>query len=168
MSTSSALGRFKIIRGYPPVLPHKCAVCGTSESGNYIDFGLDLDFYGTVYLCLKNCFVEAANSIDYYSPAQHGLALERVEQLRKENNRLLDIVEAYKNVIGNIDHINTSAAPDSNIDPIRSDPVQEFEITPERTAAPKKPEPGLIEQIDGQGPSDIQRDDSLDDLINDI
>lgn len=167
----TTMGRFKIIYGNPPVLPNKCAVCG-SVNGSFLDFGLDLDFYGTVYLCLENCFVEAANSIDYYSPAQHKVALERVEQFRKENNRLQDIVEAYKNVVGSITDINTASAAIINLNPTPTVTDEEPEQEPETVVTiepePKRPEPGSIKPVNEQRPTDVQRDDSLDSLLDEI
>lgn len=169
----TTMGRFKIIYGNPPVLPNKCAVCGTcSADESYIDFGLDLDFYGTVYICLSNCFVEAANSIEYYSPAQHRVALERVELFRKENNRLKDIVEAYRNVMGNLSNINTSHLISIDPDLLQPKPVQESESidlqSPTDNTESENSEPRSIEQTNEQRSTDVQRDDSLDSLLDEI
>jgi hypothetical protein len=169
---TNTLGRFKIISGNPPVLPHKCAVCGTSEKGDYFDFGLDLDFYGTVYLCLKNCFIEAANCIDYYSPAQHGLALERIEQLRDVNNKLIDENEELRNALGSLDRAGLTGKHHFRPVPIITEELQtkpEFELSVEPTddTRPEETEPGPTQQTNEQRPADLQRDDSIDELLKD-
>lgn len=166
---TNALGRFKIIRGNPPVLPHKCAVCGTSEKTDYFDFGLDLDYYGTVYLCLKNCFIEAANCIEYYSPAQHGLALERIEQLRDVNNKLMDENEELRNALGSLDRVGVMGKHHFSPVPIITEELpQKPEFDLSVSTEPDDTEPGPTQQIDESGPADVQRDDSLDDLIKDL
>lgn len=50
-------GRFKFLER-PAVAPGKCAVCGSVERP-VIDFGFDVDYYGTVYICVT-CLTEAA------------------------------------------------------------------------------------------------------------
>jgi hypothetical protein len=166
---NSTLGRFKIISGYLPVLPHKCAVCGTSEKGDYFDFGLDLDYYGTVYICLMNCFREAANCIDYYSPAQHGLALERIEQLRDANNKLIDENEELRNALGSLDRAGLTGKHHFSPDPYLTkkslpEPEPESAVVTEPTKTESRP----TQSVDKPRPSNVQRDDSLDDLIKDL
>jgi hypothetical protein len=170
---NSTLGRFKIISGYLPVLPHKCAVCGTSEKGDYFDFGLDLDYYGTVYICLMNCFREAANCIDYYSPAQHGLALERIEQLRDANNKLIDENEELRNALGSLDRAGVMGKHHFSPTPIITEESQskpEFELSVEPTvdSGSEKAEPGPTKPTNEQRPTNVQRDDSLDEFIKDL
>lgn len=49
-------GRFKVTER-PLVTPGKCAACGSVERP-VVDFGLDIDFYGAVLLCVQ-CVGEA-------------------------------------------------------------------------------------------------------------
>lgn len=169
---TNSLGRFKVIKGNPPVLPNKCAVCGTTEAGEtYLDFGLDLDFYGTVYLG-GACFREAANTLGYYSPEQYDLAMAKVEATRQENNRLLEILEAYKNVVGSIDHINSSSVaipePTSVELPEQQEPkLSDKEPKPDNSK-PQEKGRGFIKPVNEQRSTNVQRDDSLDSLLDDI
>ena len=50
-------GRFKVIYGGSLPAPGKCGVCGSVER-DCIDFGLDVDYYGAVLLCVE-CISEA-------------------------------------------------------------------------------------------------------------
>lgn len=93
------MSRFQVIQGNPPNLPHQCAVCG-SINGSFIDFGLDLEFYGTVYLCLENCILQLANELGYSSPAQHALSVEMNKLLQKKSDELLAENEALRNALG--------------------------------------------------------------------
>lgn len=52
--------RFQVTQR-PVVSPGKCASCGSVERP-VVDFGLDIDFYGTVYLCV-DCISEAFNAM---------------------------------------------------------------------------------------------------------
>jgi hypothetical protein len=50
------LVRFKMtvfITDAPDMIPNKCGKCGSGRTGDrkYVDFGLTLEFYGTVYIC---------------------------------------------------------------------------------------------------------------------
>lgn len=52
----------------PVALPGKCSLCGDTGSDNrkFIDFGLQLDWYGAVYFC-SECIKELAQAINYIS-----------------------------------------------------------------------------------------------------
>ena len=65
-----SLGRFQVLDHNQLIAPGKCAGCGGFTDRHFIDFGLELDFYGVVYLCLENCFTEVANQIGFISPIQ--------------------------------------------------------------------------------------------------
>ena len=106
---STSLSRFQIVEGNPPHLPHKCSVCG-SISGTFIDFGLDLEFYGTVYLCVDNCIKQLTHELGYATPKQRALYQESESRLRKENNDLrdrLDVMEHGMAALRRIDSYRT-------------------------------------------------------------
>lgn len=56
-------GRFKYL-DKPVTLPGKCAVCGAVNKP-VIDFGLDLDYYGTVVICVE-CMHNAMQVVGLY------------------------------------------------------------------------------------------------------
>lgn len=86
----------------PLVLPGKCACCGfvgTNEGDRgdkrvFIDFLLDIDYYGRVYLC-STCLRQAANALSWISLGQAEDLRNKVSQqeselivLREQNERL--------------------------------------------------------------------------------
>lgn len=52
LTLSQINGRFKLLEK-PAALPGKCAVCGAVDRP-VIDFGMDLDVYGAVYICVDD------------------------------------------------------------------------------------------------------------------
>lgn len=74
-------GRIMII-ARPLTLPGNCAVCGFSgtvqgaegDTRVFIDFQLDIDYFGRVYFC-STCLLEAANLLGW-------LGVEQAEKLR--------------------------------------------------------------------------------------
>lgn len=91
-------GRFQLVDS--PALPGKCAVCGYSASGEnepsdrrqYIDFGMDLDFYGAVVICTV-CMIEVAEGLGYILPERADEIITESERVKAENARLGAAVE---------------------------------------------------------------------------
>lgn len=81
----------------PLALPGKCIVCGASNNDDgrqYIDFGLEIDFYGVVYFC-THCMSETAVAIGYRSPSLFAVIEEeniefagKLSELSAENVKL--------------------------------------------------------------------------------
>ena len=92
------------------VAPNKCANCSFSgrEPGRYfIDFGVDLEFYGTVYLC-TSCFAECANIIGWISPAEADRLKERDAELTAEFDRLKEFETKYVSIASYFDDADRS------------------------------------------------------------
>ena len=66
----------------PRLPPGTCAVCGSSSNDDrqYMDLGIDIEFYGVFYLCTF-CFLQAVNTLGC-------LTKEQTTALEDENNRL--------------------------------------------------------------------------------
>lgn len=101
-------GRFQICK-VPPNLPGKCVVCGAwgSDGRDFVDFGFDIDFYGTVYFC-SCCLTEVCNQLGYINPEQwtsvntmNDELIRRIQSLEAENGLLrsslssIDLVRSY-------------------------------------------------------------------------
>lgn len=168
---TSSLSRIKVIEGYPPVLPHKCAVCGTSESGIYLDFGLDLDFYGTVYLCLMNCFTEAANTVGYYSEKQYGEVIARNDELYQNVKVLEKRLEVYTDVARSVDRLSSLSLPHaskSTYTPPEQDTESDDTESESDDKGIERTESKSLKPANEQGSTNVQRDDSLDKLLDGI
>src|SRR5687768_11939874 len=118
-------------------------VCGTG-SGKFIDFGFTLDYYGAVYLCFENCFREACNAFNYFSPKQYRLAADEVQRLRAENNNLKDQVEGLTDAIRNIGS-NIAASITSGTTSDDPDPLDEEFESSEQTTGEYNSEDGETE-----------------------
>lgn len=158
---SNALSRFQIVEGNPPHLPHKCSTCG-SINGTFIDFGLDLEFYGTVYLCVEQCITQLANELGFRNPAQHKISLDAIAGLRAENNRLLDRNEALDNALGALRHLDATS-PLSD-DDVVSEPERQQDYPEELVRAEPKP----TKQTAKSRRTDVQSDDGLDSFFPDF
>lgn len=167
---STSLGRFRILGQNELAMPGKCAVCGTS-SGRFIDFGLDLDYYGVVYFCFENCFREAANAFEYHTPAQHKLLKEEVAMLRKDNNMYSIQIEEMERVFSELTRniasgiVNTTSGVDINVG---DDKESEQQDTDEDESGPKTSESESSEPASEQGSTGFFHDNSIDTLIADL
>lgn len=61
LTESQINGRFRLL-DKPVAMPGKCSVCGSVER-EVLDFGLDVEFYGAVVICVS-CLTEAAGLLD--------------------------------------------------------------------------------------------------------
>jgi len=61
MTAQPNYSRFQLLER-PLASPGNCAVCGTTAH-QVVDFGLNIDFYGAFYLCVR-CLAEGAAQID--------------------------------------------------------------------------------------------------------
>jgi len=90
--------------------PNKCANCSFSgyEPGRFfVDFGVDLEFYGTIYLC-TNCFAECANIIGWISPAEADQLKSRDAELTAEVERLREFENKYVSIASYFDDADRS------------------------------------------------------------
>lgn len=101
--------RFKILDA-PYATPGKCAVCGYAASGNetepddkrqYIDFGLDIDYYGVVYIC-TTCIHELTHQLGYILPVEADEFENKIEELTSRITRLevvTDVINSMADVL---------------------------------------------------------------------
>src|SRR5215203_498008 len=103
--TTSSLSRFQILDENQLMLPGQCAVCRTHK-GKFIDFGMQLEFHGAVYLCIDNCIGEAAAQTGYYPQRmldekveQIRLLEQLVSELKKKKEEVDDELAAYHRIL---------------------------------------------------------------------
>lgn len=85
LTLSQLNGRFRLLDG-PVALPGKCVVCGCVK-GQFIDIGLDVEFYGAVIFCVP-CMIAVAEIIDLVpaeklreAEAKYETAVENITQV---------------------------------------------------------------------------------------
>ena len=98
---TNSLSRFQLVPQVATMAPGKCCVCGGSEKEFFVDFGFQLDFYGSVYFC-NDCILEVANVLDYHGPHQWKMVKDLNEELRAENNSLRDRLETLNDLAGSV------------------------------------------------------------------
>lgn len=89
------------ITASPMVAPNQCCNCGFSgqqEGRFYIDFGIDIEFYGTVLLCTE-CFAETAGRIGWITPEINDALQGEIAILHQELNNLRVVEEKYNAIV---------------------------------------------------------------------
>jgi hypothetical protein len=82
--------------------PYKCVICnGESDGRPFVDFGLDLEWYGSVYFC-GYCFINVANKLGYQSPDQVDNITDKYTRMLKANHRLAYDNGKYRDLLGSL------------------------------------------------------------------
>lgn len=120
------------ITASPQVAPHKCINCGFSgmaENRYFIDFGVDIEYYGTLLLC-SDCFGETANILGWITPKRASAYSEVIDRLTDEVVALRTIEDLYDTIVAAVrpvlgfhDTIN-NLPPDADSDDENSDDEQ--------------------------------------------
>lgn len=159
METES-LARFKKISANQMVGPGKCAGCGKFSNDDFLDFGLELDFYGVVYFC-RDCLVEAG-IVFGLRPDDH---YKKIEGDLEVSRRLLSQAalreEAMLNALASID----PSALRTHFDSVSGSSVEIDERPGNSSVSTDAGEQGSNEPRNEQGSTGLQRDDSIDALL---
>ena len=173
---TTSVDRFQVLSHNELKFPHRCATCASFSGDNgreFIDFGLFVEFYGSVYICTE-CFLGAVDSI---KPRRRQMYDARVNELQavvmtliKENRTLRDGIDLLRA----IDHPNTDT-DDGNVVPTQSveagpdrlpEKPEASNPTPDRvTDVRESGEAGSSEQVNVEGPADVRKDDSSDSIL---
>lgn len=154
------------ISDVPMFKPAKCANCGSSKNDGrkYVDFGLEVDWYGTVFLC-GLCLKDVAEAMGLFDSIKEELKaaylnLEAYEQLRQEGARLHGSVASMMQQIKEYD-AGISAVV-SNLNPNLSVNVEsnETESDKPRTDSAKSEssatEPRVVKQTNVTGSKNVR------------
>jgi len=162
MVETQNLSRFRIVKPTEMMAPCKCAVCGKFSTGTYIDFGLELDFYGVVYICVEDCFTELANLQDYHSPGQHKMVMGELACKRDELNIAQDRIEALEYALDGLRRVG-DFSPSSSSNAV--DVEQSTQVEGSAEQGVDETEHGFVESTDEQGRPDVLHDDSIKDIL---
>lgn len=89
----------------PVAAPAICVVCKAGggklpqgERLKFIDFGMDIEYYGAVYFC-SNCIVNVAYALGYYGPAEMAAVESKLARLYIEHAEMKDQNDALRNAL---------------------------------------------------------------------
>ena len=160
-----------IIKDVPMVQPGKCANCGASKNDGrqYIDFGLQIDWYGCIYLC-GFCILDIANSMGLF-----GILRQRVQNLTLEldqikaqqrygaelPDKLVQAWEEFKVYYDSVHSVRDDPTPDSTSDVDTDSPVEPASTLPSKSTT-NETKPRAAKSTSSSRPQNVP---SLADLI---
>ena len=158
------MSKYRII-DVPDFTPHKCANCGASKNDGrkYIDFGNQIDWYGTMYLC-GHCVHDIADNMGMFDSLRKELEEAankgvEVEELLNKGEKLHEhVVKTYKEFEDFYAHVHSS---DDSSSSDGSDSLGNEEAAPESNV--NQPKPRATKSTTVSGSKDIR---SLTDLLN--
>jgi hypothetical protein len=160
---SGALDKVQFIKGTPPCQPGKCAICGNCGDGNseFLDIGLELDYYGVVYFCSTCVYGDILKALDLVTREKYQELEGRLTEVTAEYLRLRIEKEELKNALGAVvNNFSPPANPDSeqlNVVETPQPATQNTKPTSRKTTAAKS---GPAKQNDESGSKRVQHDDS--------
>lgn len=164
---TSTLDRFQLLEFSQLQGPHRCAVCG-SFSGDggkkFIDFGLYVDFYGTVYIC-TGCFIGASSVVGYASQAKYSEALTQITEYQAVVASLIDENRSLRNAMDSLRTLDrpnpdTYSTPNPSEQEVKRQPDLYIEATAELNKGITERESRSSESADVGGSKDVRSDDS--------
>lgn len=172
MNGNITLGRFRVVTDGALASPGKCSVCGTT-SGSMIDWGMESDFYGVVYICVDTCFREIATILDYYSAGQVEHIKEQFENLTEAQTELVAYNKELENAVSALTDLRIIAPDGINPDQLSFDFSVEKDTDAESgtnegadsgNVKPRARKERSIKQTDEQGSGSVHHDDSIEQL----
>jgi hypothetical protein len=155
-----------IILDAPAVSPGKCANCGSSKNDGrkYIDFGLQVDWYGAVYLC-GHCLNDIAKAMGLFEVLETSLLnlVAENEKLLKVQDRGVELhalVTETSNAVKEYYDSLSSVGPSSTPDPAPGVELDAGHIKPSTDSAKSR----TVKSAPGAGSKNIR---SLADLLED-
>jgi hypothetical protein len=161
---NTTVDRFQLLEHNNLVFPHKCAICGgfsDAEGRKFVDLGLEVDFFGRIYICTV-CFPNAAKLVGY-------IPVEEFNKVKKFSFELTDVVKSLTNENRVLrDAVDSFRA----INSLESTPLATVKSEATAETKPIDPEPGQIDQqptarkerltksTDEQRPTQLRSDES--------
>lgn len=157
------------IMDVPDFSPGKCANCGSSKNDGrkYIDFGLQVDWYGTVYLC-GTCIHDISSNMGLFEKIEEELhdlrqQASEIEELHHKGEKLHEFVvktyDEFEEFYGNL-----SARRESDLE---SNSDESTSVGTDETASEPTPnitKPRTAKQNTSRRSENVR---SLADLLND-
>jgi len=160
------------ISDVPMYKPGKCANCGSSKGDGrkYVDFGLEIDWYGTLFLC-GLCLTDVAETMGLFDKYKE--EIEKVKQssfsidvLREQGGHLEEIMlETFEEVKQYFDNLHSIGADSPSNSPTSVEPYtpSDAETAPRVESTVNEPKSKPVKSTSGPGRKDVP---SLADLLN--
>lgn len=149
------MSKYRILQ-VPDMNMAKCANCGSAKNDGrkYIDFGLYIEWYGTVFLCTL-CIKDIAMNAGLFEPLEQEVEKLKFSKIKEEEKE-----ELKKAVLHTLEEVNAqfvnlySSPDDSSSDRTPSVVFSENESTKSGSAETK---PGIIKPTSSSRPKDFSR-----------
>jgi hypothetical protein len=123
----NSAGRLQPIEGMYLIHPGTCFLCGKvpeTPMEYFANFGIELEYYGAVYLC-QVCCAEVADFIGYAQPGIHETVLDLNRLLVEKNTQLQQSLNFAKELLNA--RVDTAGTNQSHFDGLVSDIVLKTE-----------------------------------------
>lgn len=154
------MSKYRII-ARPDVKPAKCANCGSSkEDGRqYIDFGLEIDWYGCVFICTL-CLQDVAKETGLFKSYEVRIekllvSLLQIDDLKKQGDTVReDILNTFKEVqdyFSNLKSISVDSPTDQppSVDNDTPEPNKSAADSDESKTDRSEPKPAKSTSVSG-------------------
>lgn len=175
--TSSILDRFIKFTGHPILPPGRCSGCGTTGATDYIDTGIQIQFFGRVYICVA-CWTSTAMRSCNMVP-QHNVETIKadLDVSRKLLSSAVDRIKELEGALGNIEplraafdtigSIDYATPPQPTPEPVEPEILEGHSGNPEQSELKTDgAEQGSPEQAPKLGSSRIRDNDGSDELAD--
>lgn len=159
METES-LARFKMIKPNQMIAPGKCAGCGKFSNDDFLDFGLELEFYGVVYLC-RDCLTEAAMTFGFRPDVHYNQMQAELNRTKSQLIDSLDREEAMRNALASVD----TKYYRPRLDPVVVTSVEVNDGTGSIDDPSDDGEPRPVEPSNEQRSTGLFHDDSIESIL---
>jgi hypothetical protein len=164
----TALSKVQVYKGTPPCQPGKCAICGTcgDENSEFLDFGLELDFYGVVYFCMTCVMSDVLDALDLVTRTRLIEVQDELEQEKFKYGALLTDNEELRGVLESLTRFRNSASDSGSdsdseqfvVDEVIKEPESKPEPAVRKTTATKS---RPVKQANERGSTNVRNNDSL-------
>lgn len=165
------LQRIQVVQANQTALPHHCVVC-TRYKGEFIDFGLDLEYFGVVYLC-PECFKAIGFLAGLVSADDLEIAQKKIDHLQLVNEELEQKVDTYESVLDGLNFLRSRSSFDDpaelgNVAPTGEDSKGSNAVSSGIIGVGTVEISGSSESVDESGSRSLLDTDGIADLIDGI
>ncbi len=158
------LQKIQLIPANQTVFPHHCVVC-TRYKGTFIDFGLDLEDIGVVYLC-PDCFKAVGLLAGLVPVEELEAAQAQAHEYKILSEELEQKVDTYESVLDGINFLRRGSLVAMPSEPTRVESISKN--SKEFIAGGAIEIKGSTKPVDESGPGNLLDDDGIGKLIDGI